>query len=74
MLHPNRLNARTIDDATACPPAGGALEARSHLAGQGDRLVRARSVCLRWLVALGAALARAERHITENFKVPPHGG
>jgi hypothetical protein len=28
----------------------------------------------RWLGALGAALERAEQRITENFKVPPHGG
>lgn len=27
-----------------------------------------------WLARLQAALARAERHITENFRVPPHGG
>jgi hypothetical protein len=28
----------------------------------------------RWLRAMGAALARAERRLTENFRVPPHGG
>lgn len=27
-----------------------------------------------WLARLHAALARAERRITENFRVPPHGG
>lgn len=28
----------------------------------------------RWLQRAAAALARAEQRITENFRVPPHGG
>jgi len=28
----------------------------------------------RWLKRAAAALARAEQRITENFRVPPHGG
>lgn len=34
------------------------------------RFVRLRT----WLARLQAALARAQQRITENFRVPPHGG
>ncbi|WP_426306950.1 hypothetical protein ACN9MJ_07800 [Acidovorax facilis] len=74
MLHSTRLNPRTADDVTAHPPADAVPKAPPTSAGQGRWLRRARIACQRRLVALGAALARAERHITENFKVPPRGG
>lgn len=74
MLHPTPLDPRTADDVMADPPADAAPKAPPTSAGQGGWLWRAGIACQRRLVALGAALARAERHITENFKVPPHGG
>ncbi|WP_140426104.1 hypothetical protein [Acidovorax sp. Root275] len=74
MLHPTRLNPRTSDDVTAHSPADAAPKAPPTSAGQGHWLWRARIACQRRLAALGAALARAEKHITESFKVPPHGG
>ncbi|WP_140426715.1 hypothetical protein [Acidovorax sp. Root267] len=74
MLHPTRLDPRTADDVTADPPADAVPKAPPTSAGQGRWLRRARIACQRRLAALGAVLARAERHITENFKVPPHGG
>ncbi|WP_139019172.1 hypothetical protein [Acidovorax radicis] len=74
MLHSPRLNPRTSDDVTAHSPADAVPKAPPTSAGQGRWLRRARIVCQRRLAALGAALARAEKHITENFRVPPHGG
>jgi len=74
MLHPTRLAPRTSDDTTAHPTAGAVPTAPPTLPRRGRRLRRAGIACQRWLVALGAALARAEKHITENFRAPPHGG
>lgn len=72
MLHPTRsAPERTPDDCSACRPPG-AMSPR--VAGVGRRLRRLRCLGLRWLRTLGAALARAEKRITENFRVPPHGG
>jgi len=51
------------DSPTDAPPQG--LPLAPEPAGP---LIR------RWLRRAAAALARAEQRITENFRVPPHGG
>lgn len=72
MLHPTRLDPEsTTRQSHACQPPGAVPE---HPAHRGRWPRRVRRLGRRWLQALGAALARAEKHISENFRVPPHGG
>ncbi|RKR27278.1 hypothetical protein C8C93_2542 [Acidovorax sp. 93] len=72
MLHPTRLDPEsTTRQSHACQPPGAVPE---HPAHRGRWPRRVRRLGGRWLQALGAALARAETHISENFRVPPHGG
>ncbi len=72
MLHPTRLDPEsTTRQSHACMPPEAVPE---HPAHRGRWPRRVRRLGGRWLRALGAALARAEKHISENFRVPPHGG
>ena len=72
MLHPTRLDPEsTTLPSHVCQPPGAVPE---HPAHRGRWPQRVRRLGGRWLRALGAALARAEKHISENFRVPPHGG
>lgn len=72
MLHPTRLDPEsTTRQSQACQPPGVVPQ---HLARGGRWPRRVRRLGGRWLQALGAALARAEKHISDNFRVPPHGG
>ncbi|KRB35951.1 MULTISPECIES: hypothetical protein [unclassified Acidovorax] len=72
MLHPTRLDPEdTARHALARQPPG-ALPQRPARAARWPR--RVQRLGWRWLRRLGAALARAEQRITDNFRVPPHGG
>ena len=72
MLHPTRLDPEsTTRQSHVCQPLGVVPQ---HLGHGGHWPRRVRHLGGRWLRALGAALARAEKHISENFRVPPHGG
>ena len=72
MLHPTRLDpeSTTLPSHAYQPP--GAVPPGPARGGRWTR--RVRRLGGQWLRALGAALARAEKRITENFSVPPHGG
>ena len=72
MLHPTRLDpeSTTLPSHARQPP--GAVPPGPARGGLWPR--RVRRLGGRWLRALGTALARAEKHVTENFRVPPHGG
>ena len=72
MLHPTRLDpeSTTLPSHVCQPP--GAVPPGPARGGRWPR--RVRRLGGQWLRALGAALARAEKRITENFRVPPHGG
>ena len=72
MLHPTRLDPEsTTRQSQACQPPG-PVAPMAQVLWHNPR--RVRRLGGRWLRALGAALARAEKHISENFRVPPHGG
>ena len=49
-------------------PAGAAPQAMHPAPEPADPPIR------HWLKRAAAALVRAEERITENFRVPPHGG
>ena len=74
MLHPTRLDPEnTAPHARASQPQPpGVLPRRPARAARWPRWVQ--SLGWRWLRRLGAALARAEQRITDNFRVPPQGG
>ncbi len=72
MLHPTRLDPEsTTRQHHARPPEGAGPPSPAAGSRWPRRVLRLGG---RWLRALGAALLRAEKHITENFRVPPHGG
>lgn len=72
MLHPTRLDPEsTTRQSHTCQPPG-AVSPGPALGGRWPR--RVLRLGGRWLRALGTALVRAEKHISENFRVPPHGG
>lgn len=60
-IHPIEFH----DPATHVPQPGDYLVAECEMAETPIR---------RWLKRVASALARAERRITENFRVPPGGG
>lgn len=72
MLHPTRLDPEnTARHARARQPPG-VLPPRPARTAHWPR--RVQRLGWRWLRRLGVALARAEQRITDNFRVPPHGG
>lgn len=72
MLHPTRLDPENTARHDRAHQPLGALPQHPARAARWPR--RAQRLGWRWLRKLGAALARAERRITDNFRVPPHGG
>lgn len=60
--------------AQALPSPPGDVAAPQHSVLQRSVFQRLRSALRRALHAAAGALQRAERRITEGFRVPPHGG